>query len=152
MAPDLWQRSEKLLEQSKGMTVQARGRIKTTTNLRVEPGRTEPRLYQFARGAEVEILGRAVADWVQVTDEKGSRGGREQEGRLVSGTRHRYETSRRRHDSKFCCDEHDAAGDQTIPIAGWVVARFISLDLPDPVSEAPGPPTCAPLPGSSSIA
>jgi hypothetical protein len=26
-------------------------------------------------------------------------------------------------------------GDQTIPIAGWVVARFVSLDLPDPVRE-----------------
>src|SRR6266403_2111248 len=27
-------------------------------------------------------------------------------------------------------------GDQTIPIAGWVIARFVSLDLPDPVREA----------------
>jgi len=26
-------------------------------------------------------------------------------------------------------------GDQTIPIAGWVVARFVELDLPDPVRE-----------------
>jgi hypothetical protein len=26
-------------------------------------------------------------------------------------------------------------GDQTIPIAGWVVARFVSLDLPDAVRE-----------------
>jgi hypothetical protein len=26
-------------------------------------------------------------------------------------------------------------GDQTIPIAGWVVARFVSLDVPDTVRE-----------------
>ncbi len=26
-------------------------------------------------------------------------------------------------------------GDQTVPIAGWVVARFVSLDLPDPVRD-----------------
>ena len=26
-------------------------------------------------------------------------------------------------------------GDQTIPIAGWVVARFITLDLPDAVRD-----------------
>jgi hypothetical protein len=26
-------------------------------------------------------------------------------------------------------------GDQTVPIAGWVIARFIELDLPDPVRE-----------------
>jgi hypothetical protein len=39
MEPELWQRSAKLLEQTKTMTVQARGRTKVTTNLRVEPGR-----------------------------------------------------------------------------------------------------------------
>ena len=63
MDPALWQRSEKLLEQAKGMTVQGRGRTKTTTNLRIAPGRTESRLYQFSRGTDVEILGRTVADW-----------------------------------------------------------------------------------------
>jgi hypothetical protein len=26
-------------------------------------------------------------------------------------------------------------GEQTIPIAGWVIARFVELDLPDPVAE-----------------
>jgi hypothetical protein len=26
-------------------------------------------------------------------------------------------------------------GDQSIPIAGWVLARFVSLDLPDPVRD-----------------
>src|SRR5271170_4072926 len=34
MDPDLWQRSEKLLQQSKSMTVQAHGRTKVPTNLR----------------------------------------------------------------------------------------------------------------------
>jgi hypothetical protein len=28
-----------------------------------------------------------------------------------------------------------APGDQTLPIAGWVIARFIELDLPDPVRD-----------------
>src|SRR6516162_1815410 len=53
MEPELWERSVKLLAQTKSMSVQARGRTKTTTNLRVEPGRNAPRLYQFGRGTEV---------------------------------------------------------------------------------------------------
>src|SRR3974390_2889559 len=70
MEPELWQRSEKLLKQVKAMPVQAKGRTKVSTNLRANPGRTEARIYQFTRGVPLEIVGRAVADWVQVTDEK----------------------------------------------------------------------------------
>ena len=70
MEPALWQRSIKLLDLTRGMPVQARGRTKVSTNLRVQPGRTEPRLYQFGRNVPVEIVGRSMADWAQVTDEK----------------------------------------------------------------------------------
>src|SRR5215467_7142179 len=72
MEPALWQRSIKLLDQVRGMPVQAHGRTKVSTNLRVLPGRTEPRLYQFSRNVPVEIVGRSTADWVQTTDEKDS--------------------------------------------------------------------------------
>ena len=72
MEPVLWQRSIKLLNQIRAMPVQARGRTKVSTNLRVEPGRTTPRLYHFNRGVPVEIVGRATADWVQSTEEKDS--------------------------------------------------------------------------------
>ena len=44
LEPELWQRSVKLLTAAKAMPVQARGRTKVQTNLRVEPGRTQPRL------------------------------------------------------------------------------------------------------------
>jgi hypothetical protein len=136
MDPGLWQRSEKLIEQSKGMTVQARGRTKTTTNLRIAPGRTEPRLYQFSRATEVEIFGRAVADWVQVTDEKEAAEGepnKKEDWYLVRGIATRPPGEGAIRNSAIM--NTTQPGDQTIPIAGWVVARFISLDLPDPVSE-----------------
>ena len=71
MEPELWQRSAKLLKQVESIPVQARGRTKVPTNLRVEPGRTEPRLYQFSRNTPMEVVGRATADWVQVTDDQG---------------------------------------------------------------------------------
>jgi hypothetical protein len=137
MDPALWQRSIKLLDQVRGMPVQARGRTKVSTNLRVLPGRTEPRLYQFARNVPVEVVGRAVADWVQATDEKDF-GNEPQETKkedwfLVRGiaTRPPGEASSRAPEATTTTEPSD----QTVPVAGWVVARFIELDLPDPVRE-----------------
>jgi hypothetical protein len=118
------------------MPVQARGRTKVQTNLRVEPGRNQARLYQFGRGVPVEIVGRAVADWVQVTDEKES-GNEPQDTKkedwfLVRGvaTRAPGESTGRGAETTTT-----QPGDQTLPIAGWVIARFLELDLPDAVRD-----------------
>lgn len=136
MEPELWQRSAKLLEQARAMPVQARGRTKVTTNLRVEAGRKEPRLYQFTRGTEVEVVGRTVADWVQVPDEK--EGGEDEVSKkedwyLVRGIATRPPGDGVVRNSAIM--NTTQPGDQTVPIAGWVVARFVSLDLPDQVRE-----------------
>lgn len=137
MEPALWQRSIKLLEQVRNMPVQARGRTKVSTNMRVLPGRTEPRLYQFARNVPVEIVGRGVADWVQTTDEKEPGNDAEETKKedwfLVRGIASRPpgESSARVSVTTTTTEP----GDQTVPIAGWVIARFIELDLPDPVRE-----------------
>ncbi len=137
MDPDLWQRSAKLLEQSKSMAVQARGRTKVSTNLRVAPGRSEPRLYQFTRGTEVEIFRRAVADWVQVSDEKEAASDEEttkkEDWYLVRGVATRPPGEGAVRNSAVM--NTTQPGDQSIPIAGWVVARFVALDIPDTVRE-----------------
>lgn len=136
MDPGLWQRSEKLLDQTKGMVPQARGRTKTTTNLRIAPGRTEPRLYQFTRGTEVQIFGRAVADWVQTSDEKEAAENeptKKEDWYLVRGIATRPPGEGSIRNSAMMTTTQP--GDQTVPIAGWVIGRFISLDLPDQVSE-----------------
>jgi SH3-like domain-containing protein len=147
MDPPLWQRSIKLLEQVRNMPVQARGRTKVSTNLRVLPGRTEPRLYQFGRNVPVEVVGRAVADWVQVTDEKES-GGEPQESKKEDwfliralATRPPGEASARAAETSTTTQ----AGDQTVPIAGWVVARFVELDLPDAIREGAASANIRPL-------
>jgi len=133
----LWQRSTKLLKQVVPMPVQARGRTKVATNLRVEPGRTQARLYQFGRGVPVEIVGRAAADWVQVTDEKEGanepQDTKKEDWFLIRGlaTRPPGESTPRVADTTTTTQP----GDQTLPIAGWVIARFIELDLPDPVRD-----------------
>ena len=136
MDPALWQRSTKLLKQVMPMTMQARGRTKVATNLRVSPGRTQARLYQFGRGVPVEIVARAVADWVQVPDEKDASNEppetKKEDWFLIRGlaTRPPGESTARAAETTTT-----QPGDQTLPIAGWVIARFIELDLPDPVRD-----------------
>ena len=137
MEPELWQRSNKLLKQAALVPVQGHGRTKVPTNLRVEPGRNEPRLYQFTRNAPVEIVGRATADWVQVADEKDiggePAGTKKEDWFLVRGTATRPPGEGVVRNSAITTTTQP--GDQTIPIAGWVVARFVALDLPDQVRE-----------------
>jgi hypothetical protein len=135
--PAMWQRSTKLLAQAQAIPVQARGRTKVQTNLRVQPGRTEPRLYQFGRGVPVEVVGRAVADWVQVTDEKEAanepQDTKKEDWFLVRAvaTRPPGESASRSAEPSNTTQP----GDQSVPIAGWVIARFVELDLPDPVRD-----------------
>src|SRR3989442_12556041 len=121
METALWQRSTKLLDQTRGMPVQARARTKVPTNMRVQPGRTKPSLYQFGRNVPVEIVGRAVADWVQVTDEKDASSDPEETKKedwfLVRGvaTRPPGEASARGAESTNTTEP----GDQTVALAGW---------------------------------
>lgn len=137
MEPALWLRSTKLLEQVQAMPVQARGRTKVSTNLRVQPGRTAPRLYQFGRNVPVEVVGRAVADWALGSDEKDSSNDAQETKKedwfLIRGvaTRPPGETSSQGKEPTTTTQP----GDQTVPIAGWVIARFLELDLPEPVRE-----------------
>jgi hypothetical protein len=84
----------------------------------------------------VQVVARAVADWVQVSDEKESsepREAKKEDWFLIRGlaTRPPGETSARTAVPPTTTDP----GDQTIPIAGWVIARFLELDVPDPVRE-----------------
>jgi hypothetical protein len=140
METALWQRSAKLLGEAQELPVQARGRTKVATNLRVQPGRTQPRLYQFGRGIPVEIVGRAVADAAQVSDEKESASdaadskkeeSKKEEWLFVRGLASRppSETNPRTPDTSTTTQP----GDRTSPIAGWIIGRFVELDLPDTV-------------------
>jgi hypothetical protein len=136
MEPALWQRCEELLKRAEALPLQASGRTKVATNLRVEPGRTAPRLYQFGRGVPVQVVARAAADWVPVPDEKENsepQEAKKEDWFLIRGvaTRPPGETSAR----AAVPSNTTEPGDQTVPIAGWVIARFLELDVPDPVRE-----------------
>jgi hypothetical protein len=57
-----WLKEEELITKAKPMPLQATGRTKVTTNLRLEPGRNSQRIYQLPGSVHVLILARATAD------------------------------------------------------------------------------------------
>jgi hypothetical protein len=106
--PDLWQRLEALAARSRPMPVQARGHTRVLSNLHIDPGREAPVIAQLGRSTPVEILGRAVA-----RREPGEGKPPRSEDWLLVRTR----------------------APRVGELAGWVLDRFVDLDLPDPLPE-----------------
>jgi hypothetical protein len=122
MPAELWQRAQANLEKSKSMPPQASGKTKVLTNLRAEPGRAAPRSFQFARDVSVEILARAVAE--RPTEESPA---------AQKPEEHSDEQPEvpRQEDWLFVRSQDADAGD----LAGWVLGRFIELNLPAPLRD-----------------
>jgi len=163
MDSDLWGKSASLSDSARNLPVQARGRTKTVSNVRVEPGRDGKRIFQFGRGTPVLILKRAVADAPQgpeenSPDEKASatddQESKQEDWLLVlrsidspagrdgipAASNGPAEMKRGTGDAVSGGPGVTQAGLAAVgapagPVAGWVLARFIELDLPDPVKD-----------------
>jgi hypothetical protein len=151
------------LERARTLPVQARGRTKTVSNVRVEPGRDGNRIFQFGRGTRVLILKRAIADAspgpeensleekVSASDEQKSK---QEDWLLVlrdidspasddstpSSGNGPAEMKRATADAVSSGPVLAQTGLATMNapgglVAGWVLARFIELDLPGPVKD-----------------
>jgi len=163
MDADLWEKSIALLEKTSKLPVQARGKTKTVSNVRVEPGRDGKRIFQFTRGTPVVVLARAVADAPQgpeenAQEEKISTDGqkpKQEDWLLVM----RAETSATAGVQNASTSTNSPArvkpttadavsggpmetqtatpgiSEPSGPVAGWVLARFIEFDLPDTVKD-----------------
>lgn len=140
MSPSLWQLSTQLLAQAQNIPVQARGRTKVSTNVRIEPGRTGARLYQFGRGARVDVLARAVADWANYSEDSGgNRDSNPDEQKKEDWFLIRGQASQETGGDAPAKAREMASppnrSDQSVPIAGWIVARFIEMDPPEPIHD-----------------
>ncbi len=122
MPADLWQRALGNLEKAKSMPVQARGKTKVLTNLRVEPGRSAPRSFQFGRDVTLDILARAVVE-LPAEESAAAKKTEEPVAEQPAGPR--------REDWLFVRGSDADAGD----LAGWVLGRFLELDLPEPLRD-----------------
>jgi hypothetical protein len=159
MDPALWQSASALLKRAQVMEPQARGYAKTTTNVHIEPGRSTDRIYQFGRNVPVVILARAVAPGAVAAPPVGEAGGDETAraaGAAPDESKPKFEdwllvmrdasaaavplpaesaAVSAVTQSQAPAASAGAAADSALPMAGWVLARFIQLDPPGPVRD-----------------
>ena len=162
MDSDLWGKSAALYEKAVALPVQARGRTKTVSNVRVEPGRDGKRIFQFARGTPVLILERAVAEAPQGPEENSQEEKsaadqekpKEEDWLLVLRAPDTPVSAARAQSLENVPAEVKPATSDAVsagpvaaqslpaavggpagPVAGWVLARFVELDLPDAVKD-----------------
>lgn len=144
MEPDLWHRSEDLLAHARSLTVQASGRTRNLSNVHIEPGRDTPRIYQFGRDVPVVVLERKVLPApVSPSTEKGPG----DEPASTDDGKPKLEdwllVSRAEPPAAATPSPGGASpvtGGSTrpgggLPVAGWVLGRFIDLDPPAPLSD-----------------
>jgi len=162
MDSDLWAKIATLLDHARTLPVQARGRTKAVSNVRAAPGRDGKRIFQFDRDTKVLILERAVADapgseensQPEKNTAQDPQKAKQEDWLLVMRAPNSppvaststptdtapTEVSRATTDSVSSGPTLTQTGPATVaesagPVAGWVLARFIELDLPDAVKD-----------------
>jgi hypothetical protein len=128
VSADLWQRMTSLSAQARTMPVQARAHTKVLSNLRLEPGRDGARIFQVGRDTKVAILARKVLD---VAVAPGVAAASNNADTPDDDTDSQEPPTTKKQDWVLVLADAKDAGE----IAGWVVARFVQMDLPSPLPD-----------------
>jgi hypothetical protein len=151
-----WQQAAELIGQAKSIPVQATGHTRATSNVHSEPGRETPRIFQFMRDVRVEVLQRRVVpaapagagsnaessrrleDWLFVLAAEPQATPPADSSGAPRATATRFSTSGSGMDRNAeggTPADTPVAGSVTGPVAGWILARFVVLDPPQPIPE-----------------
>src|SRR5690242_10162009 len=139
MAPALWNRVGQLLSDARSMPIQGKAHTRTLSNVHIDPGRDSPRIFQFGRNVPVSVLGRQLAAV--------SSGGEEGHGDEPASSAEEksgqedwalvlYSPVTQRPNSGPAGAQADAG--PAMPIAGWILWRFMELDPPSPIGDYVG--------------
>lgn len=112
-----WDQAMALLAKAKQMPVEARGHTKVVGNLRTEPRRQADRVLQLSRDVPVEMLERQAADVPAV--------------RNNDDAEENEDVEPRKEDWWLVRAKPQGQGE----IAGWVLGRFLEVDLPSPLPD-----------------
>jgi len=135
MATALWSQEGQLLSDARSMPVQAKGHTRTISNVHIDPGRVSPRIFQFGRNVPVELLRRQLAAAPSSGSDEGHAGEEaarsgEEKSDLEDWSLVLYSPPKQASPSAVQADVGPA-----IPIAGWVLSRFVELDPPPPIGD-----------------
>jgi hypothetical protein len=117
LSSDVWDRAREWTKEAESMPVEARGHTRVLSNLHVEAGRNAPRLRQLSKDIPVDLLERTTA----VVPAKNEPGADTAPGASAGKT-----------EDWWLVVAHTP--DQG-PLGGWILGRFIDLDVPQPLPD-----------------
>ena len=139
LTADLWQRANDLEAAATKAPVEARGHTRAISNLHVEPGRETPRIRQLSKGVQVDLFQRGVAEMptVPMAPPAPAAAAVEKTASTESPTDAGSDaepppTPAVKKEDWWLVRAH--LPDQT-SVAGWVLGKFIDLDVPAPLPD-----------------
>ncbi|HTU34600.1 MAG TPA: SH3 domain-containing protein [Candidatus Acidoferrum sp.] len=120
LSSEVWDQARDLAKQAGTMSIEARGHTAVLSNLHIQPGRQQPRVDQLTRGVPLLLLERRVVDY-QAAD---GNGGEEEVSTAATDTAHKE-------DWWLVLAKTSDGG----AVAGWMLGRFIELDVPEPLPD-----------------
>jgi hypothetical protein len=141
MAPALWSQVSRLVSSAREMPVQAKGHTRTISNVHIDPGRDSPRIFQFGRNVPVVVLRRQLAAAPSSGNEDGKTGDEPTSSAagksdLEDWALVLYAPANSGSTSSSRAAQTDSG--PSVPIAGWVLSRFVELEPPRPIGDYVG--------------
>lgn len=124
LSADLWQKAKDLEARAAAMPVEARGHTRVLSNLHIAPGRDTPRIRQLSKSIPVEVFERQPMEVPAAANAKAS------DDEENSG-----EPAQAKKEDWWLVRAH--AQDETT-VSGWLLGRFIDLDVPSPLPDYAG--------------
>jgi len=122
LSADLWQKAQDLAARAASLPVEARGATRVLSNLHLEPSRESQRISQLGKEVPVELFERRAVE-VPVAAPSGE-GAEEEEPPSQPDSA--------RKEDWWLVRAHPPG---QAPLAGWVLGRFIDLDVPPPLPD-----------------
>ena len=118
LSADLWQTSKDLERRAAAMPVEAHGHTKVLSNLHISPGRESLRIRQLNKDTPLEVLERQPVAVAAVR----RTGAADDSGSAPPGKKEDWWLVRAHNEDKTS-------------MTGWIVGRFINLDVPAPLPD-----------------
>jgi len=122
LSADLWQKARDLDARTAAMPAMARGHTRVLTNLRIAPGRDTPRVRQLAKAIPVELYERQPVE--VPTSAAAAKSSEQDEGAA--------EPPVAKKEDWWLVRAHS---DDEREISGWILGRFVALDVPSPLPD-----------------